>query len=178
LKTWQPDVETGMPAFSLGGETPVPEVERSAKLRAVIAGTPELRDFAEKPLDQHGVNVEGLAVRGDHLFLGFRGPVLNGKALVMSVNIDAAFGNAPARPQVFPIRLGDGIGVRDLATVADGFLVLSGPEADEPGEAACSSGMASLELLCPSACSAGCRARQSRKPSWFWPRTWTPIAFW
>ena len=52
----------------------------------------------------------------------------------MSVNIDAAFGNAPARPQVFPIRLGDGMGVRDLAAVADGFLVLSGPEADRPGE--------------------------------------------
>jgi len=54
---------------------------------------------------------------------------------VLSVNIDAAFGNAPARPQVFPISLGDGMGVRDLAVVADGFLVLSGPEADEPSEA-------------------------------------------
>ena len=53
----------------------------------------------------------------------------------MSVNIDAAFGNAPARPQVFPINLGDGMGVGDLATVADGFLVLSGPEADKAGEA-------------------------------------------
>src|SRR4029450_2751013 len=98
-------------------------------------GAPELREYAEKPLGEHGVNIEGLAVRGDRLFLGFRGPVLSGKALVMSVNIDAAFGNAPARPQVLPISLGDGMGVRDLAAVADGFLVLSGPEADEPGEA-------------------------------------------
>ncbi len=45
------------------------------------------------------------------------------------------FGSAPASPQVFPISLGDGMGVRDLVTVADGFLVLSGPEADELGEA-------------------------------------------
>jgi Protein of unknown function (DUF3616) len=129
------DAETGMPGFPFGGETPAPEVERSDRLRAVIAATPELQGYAEKPLDEHGVNIEGLAVRSDRLFLGFRGPVLNGKALVMSVNIDAAFGNAPARPQVYPINLGDGMGVRDLATVADGFLVLSGPEADEPGEA-------------------------------------------
>ena len=129
------DPETGMPAFPFGGETPAPEVERSSNLRAVIAGAPELQEYAEKPLGEHGVNIEGLAVRGDRLFLGFRGPVLSGKALVMSVNIDAAFGNAPARPQVFPISLGDGMGVRDLAAVADGFLVLSGPEADEPGEA-------------------------------------------
>jgi hypothetical protein len=129
------DAETGMPGFPFGVETPAPEVERSDHLRAVIAGTPELQKYAEKPLGEHGVNIEGLAVRDERLFLGFRGPVLNGKALVLSVNIDAAFGNAPARPQVFPISLGDGMGVRDLAVVADGFLVLSGPEADEPSEA-------------------------------------------
>ena len=129
------DADTGMPGFSFSGETPAQEVERSGHLRAVIAETPELQGYAERPLDEHGVNIEGLAVRSDRLFLGFRSPVLNGKALVMSVNIDAAFGNAPARPQVFPINLGDGMGVRDLATVAGGFLVLSGPEADERGEA-------------------------------------------
>lgn len=129
------DSGTGMPGFPFGGESPAQEVERSDHLRAVIAATPKLQGYAEKPLDEHGVNIEGLAVRGDRLFLGFRGPVINGKAQVMSVNIDAAFGSAPASPQVFPISLGDGMGVRDLVTVADGFLVLSGPEADELGEA-------------------------------------------
>lgn len=129
------DTGTGMPRFPFGAETRPPEVELSDRLRSVIAATPELQQYAEKPLDAHGVNIEGLAVRGNHLFLGFRGPVLNGQALVMSVDADAAFGNAPAKPHVFPIALGDGVGVRDLATVEDGFLVLSGPEMNEPGDA-------------------------------------------
>jgi hypothetical protein len=53
------DSETGMPGFPFGGETPAQEVERSDHLRAVIAGTPELQGYAEKPLDEHGVNIEG-----------------------------------------------------------------------------------------------------------------------
>jgi hypothetical protein len=73
------DAETGMPGFPFGGETPAPEVGRSDHLRAVIAGTPELQKYAEKPLGEHGVNIESLAVRDERLFLGFRGPVLNGK---------------------------------------------------------------------------------------------------
>ncbi len=77
----------GMPGFPFGGESPAQEVERSDHLRAVIAATPKLQGYAEKPLDEHGVNIEGLAVRGDRLFLGFRGPVINGKAQVMSVDI-------------------------------------------------------------------------------------------
>lgn len=132
---FQVDTGTGMPRFPFGAETRPPEVELSDRLRGVIAATPELQQYAEKPLDAHGVNIEGLAVRGNRLFLGFRGPVLNGQALVMSVDVDAAFGNAPAKPHVFPIALGDGVGVRDLAAVEDGFLVLSGPEADETGDA-------------------------------------------
>lgn len=129
------DTETGMPRFPFGTETRPPEVEISDRLRGVIAATPELQHFAEQPLDAHGVNIEGLAVRGGRLFLGFRGPVLDGKAFVMSVDVDAVFGNAPAHPHVYSIALGDGMGVRDLATVEGGFLVLSGPEMNKPGEA-------------------------------------------
>lgn len=129
------DPETGMPSFPFGAATRPPEVEISDRLRDVIAATPELQQYAEKPLNAHGVNIEGLAVRDGRLFLGFRGPVLSGQTLVMSVGIDTAFGNAPAEPQLFPIALGDGVGVRDLATVEGGFLVLSGPEMNEPGEA-------------------------------------------
>ncbi len=129
------DTETGMPGFPVGTEMRPPEVQIGDRLRGVIAATPELQHFAEQPLDAHGVNIEGLAVRNHHLFLGFRAPVLDGKAFVMSVGVDAVFGNAPAKPHVFPIALSDGMGVRDLATVEGGFLVLSGPEMNEPGEA-------------------------------------------
>lgn len=124
------DAETGMPSLPFP-----PDVEKSDNLRKMIAEAPELGAYAEKPLGEHGVNIEGLAVRNHHLFLGFRAPVLDGKAFVMSVDVDAVFGNTPAGPHVYSIALGDGVGVRDLVAVEGGFLVLGGPEMDEPGAA-------------------------------------------
>lgn len=129
------DAATGLPSFPFDKDAAAPQVERSGKLRALIAGTAPLKKDAERPLDEHGVNIEGLAVRDGRLFLGFRGPVRKGVAHVMSVEIEAIFGDATAHPKVFEIALGKGAGVRDLATVAGGFLILSGPEADETGPA-------------------------------------------
>jgi hypothetical protein len=75
-------------------------VERSDRLRAVIAATPELQGYAEKPFDEHGVNFEGLAVRSERLFLGFGGPVLNGKGRRRRSLADVL-----ARPRLIPQRV-------------------------------------------------------------------------
>jgi hypothetical protein len=82
-------------------------------------------------LQEHGLNIEGLAVRDRHLYLGLRAPVLDGRAFIVRVAADAAFASAEARPEVFALRLGPGVGVRDLARVEGGLLVLTGPELPE-----------------------------------------------
>ena len=102
----------------------------------LIQGVSELKEQAEQPLateqaDAHGVNVEGLAVKNGQLYIGFRGPVRDGTAYVLRVAVDPLFDGAPADPKLLPVELGQGLGVRDLATVADGLLVLAGPEADQ-----------------------------------------------
>ena len=84
-----------------------------------------------KTLQEHGLNVEGLAVRDGHLYLGLRAPVLDGRAFVVRVAAEAAFGSAEARPEVFALRLGRDVGIRDLVRVDGGFLVLTGPELPE-----------------------------------------------
>ena len=65
------------------------------------------------------------------MYIGFRGPVRDGTAYVLRVAVDPLFDGAPADPKLLPVELGQGLGVRDLATVADGLLVLAGPEADQ-----------------------------------------------
>jgi len=89
-------------------------------------------------LQWHGLDIEGLAVRDRRLSLGLRVPLLDGRAFVVRVPADAAFGSE-ARPEVFPLALGAGVGVRDLARAGDGLLVLTGPELpeaeDQPGSA-------------------------------------------
>ncbi len=83
---------------------------------------------------KRGVNIEGVAVRADKLYFGFRGPASGGKALVLAVETDALFGKSEARPAVVSMDVGAGRGVRDLLAVDDGLLVLSGPDDDAANE--------------------------------------------
>ena len=84
-----------------------------------------------KPLQEHGLNIEGLAVRDGQLYIGLRAPVLEGRAFVVRVAIDGVFGSVAPEPKVFPLDLGPGVGIRDIARVEGGFLILTGPELPE-----------------------------------------------
>ena len=89
-------------------------------------------DFAH----EQGANVEGLAILGGNLFVGFRGPVQNGgRTSSSSIAMPCSARRAP-RTSTIEVKLGNGMGVRDLAAVAGGLLVLSGPGDDDPGKAA------------------------------------------
>lgn len=83
------------------------------------------------PPGRNGVNIEGLAVRGERLFLGFRGPVVKDGAKVLSVDKKALFEGGPADPKLFTLPLGPGRSVRDLVAVGDGILILAGPDDDK-----------------------------------------------
>jgi hypothetical protein len=77
-----------------------------------------------------GANIEGLAIQDGRLYFGFRGPAREGVALILSVSADALFGGQPVQPALFRLVVGEGRGIRDLLTVKDGFLVLTGPDDD------------------------------------------------
>jgi hypothetical protein len=97
-----------------------------ASLRPVIEKNPLLGPFLNVPSKENGVDIEGLAVDGDRLFIGFRGPVLrHGFAPVLEVS---AFPKLVEGPVRF-LSLG-GRGIRDLVKVPGGFLVLGGPVGD------------------------------------------------
>ena len=112
---------------------------KEISLRAVIDGQAILRGFpATKSTDpaiaskepaiaskENGVDLEGLAADGATLFAGFRGPVLrHGFAPVLKFTFDA-----PDKAELIFVPL-DGRGIRDLAKVPDGILVLAGPSGD------------------------------------------------
>ncbi|MCA1536150.1 DUF3616 domain-containing protein [Bradyrhizobium sp. NBAIM03] len=110
-------------------------VDRSARLRDIIAADRTLRPFMDKRLEKNGLTIEGLAFGpGGKLFVGFRGPVLSGnRAVVLSVGAKALFEGGDDRHETFRLRLGPGRGVRDLTSFAGSLLILAGPAADEPG---------------------------------------------
>jgi hypothetical protein len=98
---------------------------KELSLRAIINGQTALKFFSANASKENGIDLEGLAVDGVTLFAGFRGPVLrHGFAPVLKFTFDS-----PTDAALVFVPL-DGRGIRDLAKVSDGILVLAGPIGD------------------------------------------------
>ena len=110
------------------------QIELTYRLTEALARSAALKPFMGKPLSPDGgVNIEGLAVIGDMLFAGLRGPA-NDKALIVRTSASALFSNArrKAASQVIPVPMGLNTGIRDLAAMPDGrLLVLGGPSLEQ-----------------------------------------------
>jgi len=95
-----------------------------------------LRHFLRIPGKDNGFDVEGLAVLGERIFVGLRGPVLRGWAIILELEPAPD----PDRPDRLRLRkIGDdgeryrkhfldldGMGIRDLRRDGDDLLVLAG----------------------------------------------------
>lgn len=115
--------------FRLNPDGTAGEVQGPKSLMPAIEGHAALSLFAKVPSKENGIDIEGLAVKGDELFFGCRGPVFReGLVPVLSRRWDAPDDSV----QVRYVRL-DGRGIRDLAAVRDGFLILAGSVGDGDG---------------------------------------------
>jgi hypothetical protein len=109
----------------------------------LLEDDPHLAPFLSIPGKDNGLDIEGIAVHGDpeaeRVFLGLRGPVLRGWAVLLQL--------AP-RERDGALRLAevaggerylkhfldlDGLGIRDLCPHGDDLLVLAGPSMDLDG---------------------------------------------
>ena len=88
--------------------------------------------FLKSPNKHDGINIEGLAAWRRRLYFGFRTPVIDGKALMLSVRAAALFTpGADLDAKTIRVPLGRGVGIRDLAMLPDGrLLILAGPSSD------------------------------------------------
>lgn len=105
---------------------------------------PHLGPFLDVPSKDNGFDVEGIAVRGDRVWLGLRGPVLRGWAVVLELHMKTT-----KKDHLKPRRIGEdgqryrkhfcdlgGLGIRDLVFDGDALLILSGPTMDLDGPVA------------------------------------------
>ncbi|WP_186420149.1 DUF3616 domain-containing protein [Bosea sp. CS1GBMeth4] len=118
------------------GEAGAPEL--SWRVADLLAAAGEVAPYLGKTLDEtgNGLNIEGLAVVGDRLWLGLRAPSLAGRAFLVGGSVAELFkpGSEPAagKPQLLAFAAGAQRGVRDLAALADGrLLVLVGPAQEQ-----------------------------------------------
>lgn len=121
---------TGKPRFRFGDEVvDTGAIVKTDALREVIRRATGIGPFAEKPLSENGANIEGIAVKDDRIFLGFRGPSVDKRAFILEVNVNGVFGSEPINAKVHALRLGQDTGIRDLAPLrkGTGLLILAGP---------------------------------------------------
>jgi len=117
---------------------------RSGKWRSAIFRSEKLKPYAAQPLKDGGpgqaggANVEGVAVWKDRMYLGFRGPSVGKNAYALSAPLGEVFDNSDKEMSArdHEIALGEKTGIRDLAAVDTGLLILTGPvnEPDNEGE--------------------------------------------
>ena len=93
------------------------------------------------PSKDNGLDIEGLAVTGNRVFFGLRGPVIRGWATVIEIQVSAApdgsltldpIGSS-GRPYLKHLLQLDGLGIRDLVIDGGDLLVLTGPSTDLDG---------------------------------------------
>jgi hypothetical protein len=118
-------------------DEPQGRVETTFRLTDVLRHASTVSAYFGKDLvDDNGLNIEGLAVRGDQLIIGLRGPSIDGKAYLVRTDIGPLFaeGHGPGVPSstTIPIAVPEGTGIRDLTTLPDGrLLLLLGPAQDQ-----------------------------------------------
>ena len=61
----------------------------SSELHNALLSDPHLRNYMNIPSKDNGFDIEGLAVENQRIFLGLRGPVLNGYAVIIEIKVDA-----------------------------------------------------------------------------------------
>ncbi|MGI8602257.1 MAG: DUF3616 domain-containing protein [Verrucomicrobiales bacterium] len=107
-----------------------------ASLRDHLKADPVLGAYLDKTAAENGLDIEGIAVKGGKLYFGLRAPNLDGKAFIVVVDADGFFaGNRGASERV-PLPLGAGQGIRDIAAIDIGFLLIAGPSgSDDSGKA-------------------------------------------
>lgn len=112
-------------------------------LMEVLQDDPHLGFFitAKIPGKENGFDIEGIAVYQNRIFLGLRGPVLRGWAVILEIEVElsqtevltlkpiAEKGQSYKKHFVFL----NGLGIRDLHLAGEDLLILAGPTMDLDG---------------------------------------------
>lgn len=99
---------------------------RRGSLLAWLEQTPEIAPHVRQPLQQNGLNIEGLTWANGRLYFGLRAPHKDGRGLVIEVETRDLFGGKPGPLKVHSIPVAKGRGIREIAAVRDGFVIITG----------------------------------------------------
>jgi len=117
------------------GAAPCVKFDRTGNsLTKSLRGDPHLAPFLDLPDKENGLDIEGLAAGRGKLFLGLRGPVIRGYAIILEIAPRekngrlqlAKLGAEGRRYRKHFLDLG-GLGIRDLTVDGDDLVMIAGP---------------------------------------------------
>lgn len=110
---------------------------RQTLIRRMLAKDPLIGPFVRHPCKENGLDIEGLAVRGETVLLGLRGPVLGSFAFLVRMELKES-GEGLLKPRkiegggrhsLHALDL-NGQGIRDMVWDGERLLILSGATTD------------------------------------------------
>ena len=121
----------------------LPILDESNALLGALREDEHLAPFMAIPGKDNGFDIEGLAIAGKRLFLGLRGPVLRGWAVILELEITEdekdssllkmkSIGRDGRPYRKHFLQLG-GLGIRDMCVHGGDLLILAGPTMDLDG---------------------------------------------
>lgn len=118
-------------------------VDERNVLFALLEEDRHLKPFitAGIPSKDNGLDIEGLAVQENRLFLGLRGPVLRGWAIILELELESTESGVLSLKEVTEgakykkhfLAL-NGLGIRELCIRDENLIILAGPTMDLEGE--------------------------------------------
>ncbi len=115
--------------------------ENYSQLSKKLAKDKHFASFIDIPGKDNGLDIEGIAVVGERIFLGLRGPVLRGWAIILEIQVKQKskktlklkkIGKKGKHYRKHFVHL-HGMGIRELAVAEDDLLILAGPTMDCDG---------------------------------------------
>ncbi|MEM9830743.1 MAG: DUF3616 domain-containing protein [Bacteroidota bacterium] len=115
--------------------------QSSSQLSNYLKEDKHFAHFMNIPGKDNGLDIEGIAVMGKRIFLGLRGPVLRGWAIILEIQVKQKgkkklklqkIGKHKQRYRKHFVHL-HGMGIRELAVAKDDLLILAGPTMDCDG---------------------------------------------
>ncbi len=98
----------------------------TGSLNPWIAKNATLAPYIGRSLQENGINIEGLAAKDGSLWIGLRSPNLSGQAFIIQVTQPATVFTAAPEAKLHTLSLGAPLGIRELAALRTGFLLLLG----------------------------------------------------
>lgn len=107
----------------------LPQDATGNALAQALQEDPLIGPFTRIPAKEGGLDIEGVAVCGDRVALGMRGPVIATHALVVEIEVaaDAEGALLLSRAPIRRLLAMEGLGIRDLKRVDDDLIILAGP---------------------------------------------------